>query len=132
MKNFLIVGIILIIVILSALITKNIKIDDKISEITPKEAMILLKNPNYIVLDVRERDEYNSGHLENAINIPMSELKNKFRSLPSDKTIIINCYSGKRSLLALNFLKDQGYDNLINLKGGIMAWINEGYPVKNN
>lgn len=110
-------------------ISKNIKIDNQIKEVTPEEAIELIRNQEYKVIDVREPEEFEAKHIIGSANLPISTLKETFRQIPDDINIIIICRSGNRSLMALSFLKDQGYDNLCNLRGGIMAWNSAGLPL---
>ncbi|MDI6688331.1 MAG: rhodanese-like domain-containing protein [Desulfobacterales bacterium] len=69
-----------------------------------------------IVIDVRTEKEYNEGHLENAINIPYTEIGEKINAYVKDKKerIILYCRSGRRSGIAKNILKGMGYENVIN------------------
>lgn len=74
-----------------------------------------------ILLDVRSIQEYNEGHLNNAIQIADFELKSKVEDILKDKnaTIIVYCQSGNRSRNACNLLKNMGYKNVYNLYGGL-------------
>ena len=69
----------------------------------------VLKEKNYIVVDVRTKEEYNEGHVVDAINIPYDEI-NENTKLDKDKPILVYCKSGKRSEIAYNTLKKLGYD----------------------
>ena len=69
----------------------------------------ILKENNYIVVDVRTKEEFDSGHVLDAINIPYDEI-NKDINLDKDKTILVYCRSGQRSKIAYNSLKELGYD----------------------
>lgn len=71
----------------------------------------------YTVIDVREHDEYASGHVTGAINIPPSELINgtdKLKGIPKDADIILYCRTGSRSNVSKNIMQEMGYTNLIN------------------
>ena len=76
-------------------------------------------------------NEWNEARIEGATLLPLSEFEAKYQSVLTDKNkpIIIHCRSGKRSLNACMFLLSQGYSDLTNVEGGILGWINEGYPV---
>lgn len=76
-------------------------------------------------VDVREPHEFQEGHIEGMINVPLSQLDSNFQLIPTDKTVVIFCRSGNRSLQALNKLKGYGYEDLINVKGGMLAWKGE-------
>ena len=69
---------------------------------------ILSKN-NYIIVDVRTKEEYNEKHVKGSINIPYDEIDEK-TSLDKNKTIIVYCRSGRRSKIAYDALKSLGYD----------------------
>ena len=72
---------------------------------------------SYIVIDVREPDEYASGHVAGSINIPPSEMmtgSEKLRSIPKDADIILYCRTGSRSNVSKNIMQQMGYSNLIN------------------
>ena len=85
-----------------------------------------------IIIDVREQDEYDQAHLENAILVPLSTVTaEKINELnPTNKTILIHCRSGKRSKVAANVLLSQGYSGeILELDEGINAWIESEQPV---
>jgi rhodanese-related sulfurtransferase len=75
-----------------------------------------------ILLDVREDWEYQTCHLENSLHIPMNDVPNALQQLDQDKTIVVICHHGMRSLQVAHYLETVGYENLINLRGGIDAW----------
>ena len=87
---------------------------------------IMEENEDYIILDVRTIDEYNGGHIPNAICIPNETIDEKvINKLPNkEQLILIYCRSGNRSKQAANKLKDLGYTNLIEF-GGIIDWKGE-------
>jgi rhodanese-related sulfurtransferase len=111
-----------IIIISTIFIFQNMYIDTDIVEEPPLAATEYLNNPEYLIIDVREKYEFNSEHIANSINFPLSKLRTEYKSIPNNKKILLVCKSGARSRNALSFLKDQGYDDLINLKGGLDAW----------
>jgi rhodanese-related sulfurtransferase len=70
-----------------------------------------------IIIDVRESNEYDRGHVEGAINIPASKLSpdnQQLQKIPKDEELILYCVTGSRSNLAINILRDMGYTNLTN------------------
>ncbi|MEI6291378.1 MAG: rhodanese-like domain-containing protein [Chloroflexota bacterium] len=81
------------------------------------------------VLDVREMDEYTSGHIQGAMLIPLGQLGGKLKSLPQDREIICVCASGSRSFSAASMLRSSGL-NAINMSGGMFTWQYSGLPVK--
>lgn len=86
------------------------------------------KKPLFI-LDVREKDEYQGGHIAGAKLIPLGELGKRLAELPKEGEILCVCQSGARSGAAASQLKRAGL-TAINLRGGMMAWRGAGYPVK--
>ena len=91
----------------------------------------LIAQPEVVVLDVRTSEEYSEGHLAEAllIDVKGEDFLDKARkALPKDKTIAIYCRSGRRSAHAAELLAAEGF-KVVNLKGGILAWLAEQRPV---
>jgi len=86
-------------------------------------------NPDLVKLDVRTEEEYNDGHIANAILIPVNELESRLDELDKEKETLVYCRSGVRSATASQILVDNGFSNVYNMLGGIVAWTNEGYPI---
>lgn len=81
---------------------------------------------DFMLLDVREPSEYELGSIPTSIHIPMNSVPDRFSEIPTNKTVIVQCRSGKRSADVINYLEqNHGYTNLKNLSGGIIAWSNE-------
>jgi len=78
----------------------------------------------YFILDVREADEYEAGHIDNAVHIPLRELTQHLDKLPESKShpILVYCHTQKRATHALVVLRELGYTNVYNLEGGIKAY----------
>ncbi len=85
---------------------------------------------NVLVLDVREQWEYDEGHIPGVTLIPMGEVADRLSEIPTDKEVIVTCRSGNRSGQITDFLRQQGYDNVHNMSGGILAWQKAGLPVE--
>jgi rhodanese-related sulfurtransferase len=83
-----------------------------------------------VVLDVREQWEYDEGHIPGVTLIPMAEIADRIDEVPTDKTIIVTCRSGNRSGQVTDYLRQQGYDDVHNMEGGILAWEAAGYDVE--
>jgi len=79
-----------------------------------------------LVLDVRNMNEYEEGHIRGSLNIPVDELRFRLDELPKGKKIHLHCRSGFRAHLALRILKDNGFESLVNVTGGYMAVLAEG------
>lgn len=79
------------------------------------------KDKNVLLLDVRSEREFQTGHLDNSLNIPLDNLLKVKCTLPKHKKIITICLIGARSQTAADFLKKSGY-NAFSLEGGIESW----------
>ena len=88
---------------------------------------ILEKNPNAVLIDVREQAEFDEVNLSGKL-IPLSEFESRWQEIPRDVPVYLYCRSGRRSRTALEFLKKQGYESGFNVTGGILAWLNEINP----
>ena len=84
---------------------------------------------SYVILDVRTKEEFDSGHLESAVLIPVDELETRYGELSKDKPIIVYCRSGNRSAKAAALLISKGFSQVYDMTGGINAWTSKGYPV---
>ena len=88
-------------------------------------------NDNYLFVDVRTVSEYEDGHIEGAILIPVSEIDDRLSELPRDRPIIVYCNgsSCNRSGAAAEFLINNGFTEVYDLEGiGINEWIEKNYP----
>lgn len=85
---------------------------------------------DHMLIDVRTTSEYASGHIPNAINIPLSDLDAHLNKLPKDKDLVVVCASGNRSKSGANKLVSAGFTNVSNLKGGTMAWMMSGKTIE--
>lgn len=106
---------------------------DSFRSITPDELFALLQRSHDVfLLDVREPLELmTTGAIEGVYNISVRQLKQRLHELPAEKStpIISICASGSRSMEAAHLLQQHGYENVRNLTGGTIAWIERGYPV---
>ncbi|MBC8046568.1 MAG: MBL fold metallo-hydrolase [Fimbriimonadaceae bacterium] len=78
-------------------------------------------NDDYIVLDVRKPSEYETEHIKGAINIQLSEIKERYNELQPGKKYILHCAAGYRSMMAASILKDHNIENFVNVYGGYGA-----------
>lgn len=95
-------------------------------EITSRELKQLTdSNADFQLIDVREQHEFDEANLNGKL-IPMGEVMDHLAEIAKDKQVVVHCRSGKRSATVINALESQhGYTNLYNLKGGILAYIDE-------
>jgi rhodanese-related sulfurtransferase len=100
------------------------------TEITVDEALAMSKE-EVLIIDVREPDELAevSYDVSNIKNIPLGELESRLSEVPKDKQIIVVCRSGKRSGNAYDILKENGFTNMANMQGGVLAWQEKGFPI---
>ncbi len=102
----------------------------KISEVSPK-AIMADTSPNLVLLDVRERNEWNLGHLPNAIHLPRGSMETKIEALvPRDKHVVIYCQSGNRSAFAAETLQEMGYEDVASMARGIVGWLDDGGEIE--
>jgi rhodanese-related sulfurtransferase len=76
----------------------------------------------HTVLDVREARELDVCRLEGALHVPMAEIPARTDDLPTDRLLVVICHHGARSQMVVDFLRSAGFDNAVNLDGGIDAW----------
>lgn len=95
-------------------------------EITVSELKELMDNKeDFQLIDVREPHEFDIANLDGEL-IPLSQIPQAIDKIDKSKKVVIHCRSGARSGQAVQFLeKSQGFENLYNLKGGILAWSDE-------
>ncbi len=79
----------------------------------------LVESGAYII-DVRERIEFEKGHIKGAINIPLSQLRERINEIPKDETVYLHCRTGQRSYNAVLALQNLGYNNVINITGSFL------------
>jgi adenylyltransferase/sulfurtransferase len=108
------------------------QVKKEISEVTPHEVHERLQKGDKLVLvDVREKEEFDEGAIENAVFIPRGFLELRIENAVPDKDtpIVVYCAGGVRSALATKTLKDMGYKNVQSMVGGFNAWKNAQYKV---
>ncbi len=103
----------------AALVALNI-LNGQFRQVPVYKVRELVENNEYII-DVREKDEFELGHLKNAVNIPLSELRNRANEVPKDKTVYLHCRSSQRSYNAIMALQGMGFDNLFNISGSYLG-----------
>ena len=98
-------------------------IEEEISgiiSISPAEVYEIITNDeDYIILDVRTQDEYNEGHLDKALLIPVDDLQKVIGNLPKNKPIIVYCRSGVRSRKAAEILVENGFSQVYDMGGSL-------------
>jgi len=121
-------------VVLSALIWNLVANPGGKYNIDAVTATTKINHEDGIVLDVRSMAEFKDGHIINAENVPLNGLNNNLKKLEKHKNrpIIAVCRSGSRSGAACSTLRKAGFEQVFNLRGGMMAWESANLPVKRN
>lgn len=124
---FAVVG---ILAITAAFYTADFLKKSKYNNISVQEARDLIEDkPELVILDVRTVSEFEEGHIENAINIPVDELENRLNELNKEDDLLVYCRTGNRSGTAVKILADAGYTKVYHMNEGISVWIQQGFPV---
>jgi rhodanese-related sulfurtransferase len=101
----------------------------EIKSITPQELKDLLsQDPAPLILDVRDAWEFEICSFPNSIHIPLIDLHHERDQLPLDRPIVVVCHHGPRGLKAAFILMQNGFDDVVNLTGGIHAWAQQIDP----
>ncbi len=100
-------------------------------EICPTTTMKKV-NDGALMVDVRNRQEVEVVNFDvpNYLNIPLNELEVRLHEIPKDKEIVMVCRSGERSLKTTYYLMNAGYQNVYNMRDGLIKWATKGFPVK--
>jgi phage shock protein E len=101
-----------------------------IPSVTVREAADQASNGRGLVVDVRERDEFASERVDGAVLVPLSEFVTGHASLPKDRPLLVMCAAGSRSQSATMYLLQNGWTDVHNVTGGIIAWRAAGLPVR--
>ncbi|WP_028545600.1 FAD-dependent oxidoreductase [Paenibacillus taiwanensis] len=104
---------------LAALVALNV-LNGRFKQIHVSEVRELVES-NAVFIDVREKGEFANGHLVNAINIPLSELRERMHEIPSDVPVYVHCRSAQRSYNAVMALQNSGYNNVFNVSGSFLG-----------
>jgi rhodanese-related sulfurtransferase len=105
-----------------------------IESVSANAAAKMQNERHAIIVDVRETDEWNAGHIAGAIHIPLGDVKNRVAELEKfkDSPVITQCRSGARSAKAAEVLKNAGFSAVYNLDGGINAWQKAALDIQQN
>jgi rhodanese-related sulfurtransferase len=101
------------------------------NNIEPQAATLLINHEDAVVVDVRPMADFTQGHIVNSLNIPINGFANQIGTLDKHKSrpIILSCRSGNQSQMAARQLRKAGFEQVYNLRGGIMAWQSANLPV---
>lgn len=112
------------------LLAHNLLLGSK-GSVDPVAATDMINRRDAIIIDVRSSADFAKGHIINAVNIPMNGFKKQIPTLQKHKgkPIVINCRSGSQSSMASQQLRKEGFEEVYNLRGGILAWESANLPL---
>lgn len=101
-------------------------------EVGVVEAVQLINRKDALVIDVRDTGEYEAGHIAGARHVPEKQLTERLKELEKfkDRALIVVCRNGVRSSVAVQVLRRGGFNEAVNLQGGIAAWEQAGMPLE--
>jgi len=104
----------------------------EISEVDATQARELVESQEPVVVDVREQDEWDEGHIPGAVHIPRGHLESRIERAAPDRSrqVLVYCSAGNRSAFAAKTLGELGYEDVVSLSGGFTDWKRNGFPVK--
>lgn len=79
-----------------------------------------------VLIDVREREEYEAGHIAGSTNIPISTLADNVEQFRDEFDVYVVCRSGRKSFSACEYLHDRDVDNVVNVASGVLGWVAAG------
>jgi len=97
----------------------------------PQQAVMLINRKDAVVVDVRDKKEFDAGHIVDSINIPLAKLKQRVTELKKhkDKPMLVVCKLGQHSGDAAKTLEEAGHSEVIRLSGGVTEWKSQSYPL---
>ncbi len=102
----------------------------QVPSVAPEQVGALLVD-GAMLIDIREQNEWDEARIPGAVFKPMSEINGWWQDLPRDSKVILYCRTGNRSAQATHALVSQaGFDNVLNLTGGIVQWAQEGLDIE--
>jgi len=106
------------------------QIKGEITEVDASRARDSISESGAAVVDVREREEWDEGHLPGAVHVPRGNLESRIEAAVPDKSrpVVLYCASGNRSAFAAKSLEELGYENVVSLAGGFTDWKRNGLP----
>lgn len=104
---------------MAALVACNL-LNGEYKQVRTSEVRKLVEEGAYII-DSREKNEYEEGHIKGAVNIPLSEFRERLDEIPKDRPVYIHCLSSQRSYYMVRELNLRGYDNVVNISGSFLG-----------
>lgn len=99
--------------------------------VSPAETTMLVNKESAVLLDIRAKKDWDTGHITNAIHIPFAELKQRQGELKKhqSKPIVVICNMGQTAGAAVKMLKAEGFENVMRLQGGMTEWKGQNLPI---
>ncbi len=121
----------ILIVVFSIIFSCSLINNESINQMNSDELIEFIELNDAVLVDVRTEDEYNSGYIENSLNIDYfsNDFSVNADKLDKNTPIILYCRSGKRSSMSANKISKLGFKEIYNLQGGILEWIEEGNAI---
>jgi molybdopterin/thiamine biosynthesis adenylyltransferase/rhodanese-related sulfurtransferase len=106
------------------------QVKGEIDEVDASRAREIIEGESPSIVDVRERDEWDEGHLPGAVHVPRGHLESRIEQAAPDKSrpVVVYCAGGNRSAFATKTLEELGYERVMSLAGGFTDWKRNGYP----
>lgn len=108
---------------------KQFFVDNSHREVDATQVAAAVADKSHTVVDVREREEWDAGHIAEAMHIPLGDLAKRARHLPADKPVYTVCRSGSRSIVAIDILDASGRTGAKSLAGGLISWARANKPI---
>jgi molybdopterin/thiamine biosynthesis adenylyltransferase/rhodanese-related sulfurtransferase len=108
------------------------QVRSEISELDASRARELVDTRTAVVVDVREQDEWDEGHIPGAVHIPRGYLESRIEGAAPDLSgqVLLYCSAGNRSAFAAKTLEEMGYEDVVSLAGGFTDWKRNGFPIE--
>ena len=99
--------------------------------VTPAETTALVNKEDALLLDIRSKKDWETGHITNAIHIPFADLKNRQGELAKHKSkpVVVICNMGQTAGAAVKMLKTDGFENVMRMRGGMTEWKSQNLPI---
>jgi rhodanese-related sulfurtransferase len=123
-----------ILLLLSSLLSSTALFAESVPAVSPQQAAEMQAQQKAVIIDVRENDEWNAGHIVGAIHIPLGEIHERVSELAKyqNQPVITQCRSGARSAKAADILSKAGFNNVHNMDGGLNAWQKADLKIQQN
>ncbi|UOB16463.1 MBL fold metallo-hydrolase [Abyssalbus ytuae] len=102
---------------------------DKVNRISVEDFEKAYKAEKPLVIDVRKKSEFDSQHVIGAVNVPLNEINSHLSQFPKNKPFVLHCEGGYRSMIAASILKQRGWDDFVDIDGGIEGILETTVPV---